>query len=101
MNWWKPPQGLGAFVKAEPGKALFRPESGKASHGELRHIFRLRIAVEGAAAALADRASFQDAASTAPQWKPRRSRRLGFHYRAAWMDLRVSAQGWETLAPFC
>lgn len=46
-------QGLGAFVKAEPGKALFRLEPGRASHGELRHIFQLRIAVEGAAAALA------------------------------------------------
>ncbi|MEO3999678.1 FadR/GntR family transcriptional regulator [Mesorhizobium sp. CAU 1732] len=46
-------QGLGAFVAAEPGKALFRLDEAAEAHGNLRHVFQLRIAVEGTAARLA------------------------------------------------
>lgn len=46
-------QGLGAFVKADPGKGLFRLGAAATSQGSLRHIFQLRTVVEGAAAALA------------------------------------------------
>ncbi len=46
-------QGLGAFVKADPGKGLFRLAEPALSPSGLRHIFQLRVAVEGAAASLA------------------------------------------------
>ncbi len=46
-------QGLGAFVSAEPGKGLFRLAPDPAATRDLRDIFQLRVAVEGAAAGLA------------------------------------------------
>lgn len=46
-------QGLGAFVSAVPGRGLFRLESDPAAVRDLRNIFQLRVAVEGAAAGLA------------------------------------------------
>lgn len=46
-------QGLGAFVAAEPGKGLFRLEADASTRASLRHVFQLRVAVEGAAAGLA------------------------------------------------
>jgi GntR family transcriptional repressor for pyruvate dehydrogenase complex len=46
-------QGLGAFVAAEPEKALFRLDEDADAKGNLRHIFQLRIAIEGTAARLA------------------------------------------------
>ena len=46
-------QGLGAFVTAEPGKDLFRLDADTEAAGNLRHVFQLRIAVEGTAARLA------------------------------------------------
>ncbi|MEW6256599.1 MAG: FadR/GntR family transcriptional regulator [Pseudomonadota bacterium] len=46
-------QGLGAFVKTDPGKALYRLGEPALSPAGLRHIFQLRVAVEGAAASLA------------------------------------------------
>lgn len=48
-------QGVGAFVEADPGKAAFRltPDATSADVENLRHIFQLRIAIEGTAARLA------------------------------------------------
>lgn len=46
-------QGRGAFVSAEPQKALFRLDEDADATGNLRHIFQLRIAIEGTAARLA------------------------------------------------
>lgn len=53
-------QGLGAFVTAEPGKALFRLNADPDAATDLRNLFQLRVAVETAVAGLAAANARQD-----------------------------------------